>query len=46
MRKLKVFLNKKTGQSSIVLPKRDILKIFSKMPKEVNFDVNDKSIKW
>jgi len=39
-----VFLNKKTGQASITLPKKEILKLFPGIPKEVRLEI--RGIKW
>lgn len=30
-----IFLNKKTGQASITLPKKQLLNLFPKIPKEI-----------
>lgn len=40
----KVFLNSKTGQPSITLPKKEFLKFFKRMPKEVIIVV--RPVRW
>ena len=39
-----VFLNKKTGQASVTLPKKELLKLFPGIPKEVRLEI--RGIKW
>jgi hypothetical protein len=41
----KVFINKKTGQASITLPKKKMCKFFKKIPKELIIDIKEKK-KW
>ena len=40
----KVSINRRTGQPSMTLPKKKMLKIFKKMPKEIEFEI--KRVKW
>jgi hypothetical protein len=40
----KVFFNKKTGQASVTLPKKKLLKFFNKIPKEMELEI--KNVKW
>lgn len=45
--KRRVFVNKKTGQASITLPKKLIQREFKRMPKEIIFDLKKvKKGKW
>jgi len=39
----KVFLNSRTGQASIVLPKKQF-KFYGKVPKQISIEI--KEIKW
>jgi len=43
--KRKVFINKKTGQPSITIPKKELKKFFDKMPKELIVTISKKK-KW
>lgn len=40
----KVFLNSKTGQASVTLPKKKLLQFFKRIPKEIEIQV--KGIVW
>lgn len=40
----KVFLNSNTGQPSVTLSKKELIKFFKKMPKELVIEV--KKVKW
>lgn len=37
----KVFFNKRTGQPSIILPKKILLKFFGKMPKKITLVIKN-----
>jgi len=40
----KIFINSKTGQASITLPKKKLVKFFKKIPKEIRFEI--KEVNW
>ena len=46
----KIFLNKRTGQASIILPKKKIMKFWKSMPDSVVIDIKPlkkgKKLKW
>ena len=42
--KRKVFFNSKTGQASVTLPKKQLLKLFPGVPKEISIEL--RPTKW